>query len=206
MFINDYLRPSASALGNAYVRSASSANGHRLHGGTRGDRPELHFGLGKWQEGNLHSQSGTARHRIWDERKQHCPTLTADEITHIVANAKGRYRVAAALLAGSNMRISELLALRIEKHVSDDRSTLFIRQQRRKRGGGVTDTLKTPAADRDIDLHSALAKMVDEYIGDRNEGFLFETENGKMLSPVHVTVFYGRPRQNDSPRSARPLQ
>jgi integrase len=85
------------------------------------------------------------------------------------------------------MRISELLALRIEKHVSDDRSTLFIRQQRRKRGGGVTDT------DRDIDLHSALAKMVDEYIGDRNEGFLFETENGKMLSPVYVTVFYGRP-------------
>jgi integrase len=118
-----------------------------------------------------------------NKRKQHCPTFTADEITHIVANAKGKYRVAAALLAGSNIRISELLALRIEKHLSDDRSTLFIRQQRRKQGGGVTDTLKTPAADRDIDLHSALAKMVDEYIGDREEGFLFETENGKMLSP-----------------------
>ena len=24
---------------------------------------------------------------------------------------------------------------------------------------------------------------MDEYIGDREEGFLFETENGKMLSP-----------------------
>jgi integrase len=118
-----------------------------------------------------------------NKRKQHCPTLTADEITHIVASAKGRYRVAAALLAGSNIRISELLALRIEKHISDDRSTLFIRQQRRKRGGDVTDTLKTPAAVRNIDLYSALAKMLDDYIGDGEEGFLFETVNGKMLSP-----------------------
>jgi integrase len=25
--------------------------------------------------------------------------------------------------------------------------------------------------------------MLDEYIGDRKEGFLFQTENGKMLSP-----------------------
>jgi integrase len=118
-----------------------------------------------------------------NKRKQHCPTLTADEITHIVASAKGRYRVAAALFPGSDIRISELLALRIEKHISEDRSTLFIRQQRRKRGGGVTDALKTPAANRDIDLHPALASMLDEYIGDRKEGFLFQTENGKMLSP-----------------------
>jgi integrase len=34
-----------------------------------------------------------------------------------------------------------------------------------------------------IDLHSSLAKIMDEYIGDREEGFLFETDNGKMLSP-----------------------
>jgi hypothetical protein len=34
-------------------------------------------------------------------------------------------------LAGSNIRISELLALQVEKHISDDRSPLFIRQQRR---------------------------------------------------------------------------
>jgi len=118
-----------------------------------------------------------------NKRKQHCPTLTPGEITHIVANAKGKYRVVAALSAGSSTRISELLALRVEKHISGDRSTLFVRQQRRKRGGGVTDALKTPAADRDIDLHSSLAKMVDEYIGERKEGFLFETANGKMLSP-----------------------
>ena len=87
------------------------------------------------------------------------------------------------LMSRSVHRRTRTPPLRIEKHVSDDRSTLLIRQQRRKQGGGVTDTLKTLASDRDIDLHSALAKIVDVYIGDRKEGFLFETENGKMLSP-----------------------
>ena len=65
------------------------------------------------------------------------------------------------------MRISELLALSIEKHISDDRQTLYIRQQRKKDGSGVTDVLKTPAACRDIDLHSSLAKMLDDFIGER---------------------------------------
>jgi integrase len=89
----------------------------------------------------------------------------------------------AALLAGSDVRISELLALRIEKHISDDRKTMFIRQQRSKKGNIVKLTLKTDAAYRDIDLCSALAKMLDAFIGDRKKGFLFQTRSGKMLSP-----------------------
>ena len=88
-----------------------------------------------------------------------------------------------ALLAGSNVRISELLALRIEKHISDDRKTVCIREQRSKKGNVVKFTLKTDAAYRDIDLCSALARMLDDYIGDRKEGFLFETRSGQMLSP-----------------------
>ena len=117
-----------------------------------------------------------------NKRKQHRPTLSGEEMTYIVTNAKGKYQTGAALLAGCDARISELLALRIEKHVSDDRLTLFIRQQRGKKGG-VKDTLKTDAAYRDIDLHSSLAKMLDEYIGNRTEGFVFQTQNGNMLSP-----------------------
>lgn len=118
-----------------------------------------------------------------DKKKQHRPTLTASEMTQLVANAKGRYQMGAVLLAGSSVRISELLALRIEKHISDDRKTLYIRQQRRKNGKGVSDVLKTPASNRDIDLHSSLAKMLDDFIGDRKSGFLIETENSTMLSP-----------------------
>jgi integrase len=95
----------------------------------------------------------------------------------------GQVQMGVSLLAGSNVRISELLALRIERHISDDRTTLYIRQQRKKDGSGVTDVLKTPAACRDIDLHSSLAKMLDDFIGDRKSGFLIQTENGTMLSP-----------------------
>jgi integrase len=116
------------------------------------------------------------------KRKQHRPTLLGEEVTHIVVNAKGKYRVGSALIAGCNVRISELLALRIEKHISDDRSMLYIRQQRGKKGG-VKHTLKTDAAYRDIDLHPSIAKMLSDYIGDRKEGFLFQTRNGNMLAP-----------------------
>jgi integrase len=116
------------------------------------------------------------------KRKQHRPTLSVEEMTYVVANAKGKYQTGFALLAGGNVRISELLALRIENHISDDRGALFIRQQRGKKGG-VKKTLKTDAAYRNIDLHPALAKMLSVYIGDRKEGFLFQTRNGNMLSP-----------------------
>ena len=118
-----------------------------------------------------------------DKKKQHRPTLTGEEMTQLVANTAGRYQMGAALLAGSSVRISELLALRIEKHISNDRKTLYIRQQRKKDGSGVTDVLKIPAACRDIDLHSSIAKMLDDFIGGRNSGFLIQTENGTMLSP-----------------------
>jgi len=83
----------------------------------------------------------------------------------------------------ADCRQEEVLALRIEKHISNDRQTLYIRQQRKKDGSGVTDVFKTPAAYRDIDLHSSLAKMLDDFIGDRENGFLIQTENGTMLSP-----------------------
>lgn len=117
------------------------------------------------------------------KRKQHRPTLSGEEMTHVVANAKGRYQMGSALLAGSNVRISELLVLRIERHLSDDRSTIFICQQYSKKGNKIKPTLKTDAAYRDIDLHPALANMLSDYIGDRKEGFLFQTRNGEMLSP-----------------------
>jgi integrase len=61
--------------------------------------------------------------------------------------------------------------------------TLYVRQQRKTDGSGVTEVLKTAAACRDIDLHSSLAKVLDGFIGDRESGFLIQTENGKMLSP-----------------------
>jgi hypothetical protein len=78
------------------------------------------------------------------------------------------------------------LALRIDKHMSNDRKTLNIRQQRKKDGRGVTDVLKTPAACLDIDLHCSLAEILDDFIRGRNSEFLIQTENGTMLSPENL--------------------
>lgn len=37
-----------------------------------------------------------------------------------------------------------------------------------------------------VDLDPSLAKMPRDFIGDRKEGFLFQTENGTMLNPQNI--------------------
>jgi integrase len=112
--------------------------------------------------------------------------LEPEEVESILSKCKRSiYRMVAALLAGTGIRISELLALEIGKHISADCSIISIRQQRGK-WGGIESTPKTDAGFRDIDLCHHLAKMLRSYIGDRESGFLFETEGGKMLSKENL--------------------
>ena len=121
-----------------------------------------------------------------NKREQHRPTFTAKEISFITANAKRLvYQVLFALLAGSGLRIGELLALEIGKHLSTDCSVLYIRQQR-NRWGQIQPTAKTEAGFREVDLHRALASMLRSHIGQRESGFLFESRDGTTLWPSTV--------------------
>jgi hypothetical protein len=61
-------------------------------------------------------------------------------MTYVVANAKGRHQKGSTLPAGCDVRISELLALRIEKHLSDGQSRLYERQQHGKKGNKIKPT------------------------------------------------------------------
>jgi integrase len=45
---------------------------------------------------------------------------------------------------------------------------------------------KTDAGIRDIDLAPALAALVKKYIGNRTNGFLFETSSGLPMSPRNI--------------------
>ncbi|MBZ5701437.1 MAG: hypothetical protein LAN84_06280 [Acidobacteriia bacterium] len=63
---------------------------------------------------------------------QHPPTLTGEEITQILVLATGRYRVLYALLAGTEMRISEALGLEVGKQLIEDGP---FRQQSAERAG-----------------------------------------------------------------------
>jgi hypothetical protein len=62
---------------------------------------------------------------------------------------------------------------------------MFIRQQRSEKGTIVPYT-QTDAGKRDIDLHHLLAALVRWFIGTRTSGFLFETSNGAMFSPLNI--------------------
>jgi integrase len=118
-----------------------------------------------------------------NKREQHRPTLTAKEVVHIITGCKRTsYRVAMILLVATGIRIAELLALEIGKHISLDCTVLYIRQQRTRKGEIVT-TPKTEAGYRDVDVHRLVAKLLRQYIGGRKSGFLLETKTGKMLWP-----------------------
>jgi integrase len=121
-----------------------------------------------------------------NKREQHRPTFTAKEVVHIIRSCKRAiYRVAVVLLVATGIRIAELLALEIGKHISPDCTVVYIRQQR-SRKGEIVPTPKTDAGYRDVDVHPLMAKMLREYIGKRKSGFLFETETGNMFSPGNL--------------------
>jgi integrase len=120
------------------------------------------------------------------QREQHRPTLERDEVETILRKVKRPvYSTVVALLAGTGLRISELLALEIGKNISPDCTVLSIHQQRDK-WGGIEPTPKTDAGFRNVDLCPALAEKLRGYIGDRKSGFLFETDNRTMLSPKNL--------------------
>ena len=112
------------------------------------------------------------------KNEQNTPTFESDEIETILSAAKTRYQVLYALLAGSGMRISEVLGLEVGKHFSASCSIVHVRQQRSKKGNGIEPYPKTDSGVRDIDLAPALAALLMDFIGNRKSGFLFHTSSG----------------------------
>ena len=75
--------------------------------------------------------------------------------------AKELFRVLYCLLAGSGLRIAEILGREIGKHFSDDSSIVYVRQQRSKKGHTIEAYPNTDAGIRDVDLHPDLAVLVN---------------------------------------------
>ena len=67
-------------------------------------------------------------------------------------------------------------------HLSKDCSIITINQQRGRKGR-IEAYPKTDAGCREVDVYPSLAKMLRDFLGDRKQGFLFESENGTMLNP-----------------------
>jgi integrase len=89
-----------------------------------------------------------------------------------------------ALLGGTGLRAGEAIGLEIDKHISEDFRTLYIRQKVRRTK--LELFLKTDAGRRDVDLCPALAAVLKAYVGDRTCGFLFHNRKGNFLSQTNL--------------------
>ena len=115
-----------------------------------------------------------------EESAKNQPSTDRKGMESILKEATGQYRVLYGLLAGCGpLRAGEALGLEIDKHISEDRRTLYIRQKAKR--GIIQSYLKTQNGERDVDLSSELTKMLKEYIGTRTSGLLFCTSTGAQL-------------------------
>jgi integrase len=115
---------------------------------------------------------------------QNTPTFPAAVMTALAAWKYKRERMVFILCGSTGMRIGEALALEIDKHFSLDFQTITVLQK--VRHCKVEDRLKTSSALRKVDLHSSIATLLKEFVGQRKSGFLFCSRNGKPLASSNI--------------------
>lgn len=113
---------------------------------------------------------------------QHQPTFTAETMSAIVEKADGQEQVLYALLAGSGLRVGEVLGLEI-RHLSTDCRTIIVEQSCWQ---GDIQTPKTKNAYRQVDLCTSLADFLRAFVGDRQSGLVFSNRAGKPLSQTNI--------------------
>lgn len=107
------------------------------------------------------------------------PCFSADTVSGIVQwEGSPCERMLFVVAATSEARISELLGLEIDKHISPDCATLRV---------------KTLNSEREVDLHSAVADLLQRYIVGRTSGLLFSTPSGKPLHLASILKFHLHP-------------
>lgn len=119
-----------------------------------------------------------------DKEKQNTPSFSAEVMSGL---AKWRYRqpqMLFMLCGATGLRIGEALGLEIDKHISSDFLTISIEQKARH--CNIESRVKTNSAVRKVDIHSSVADLLREFIGERRSGFLFHSRRGKPLSSSNI--------------------
>lgn len=119
-------------------------------------------------------------------KKQRRPTFTAKEMTALLSKAEGQYLMIYFFCIVTGLRVSEAVAIEIDKHIEPDCSIIYVRQQRGKNEDRVKKHLKTESGCRDVDIHPDAAAILRNFVGDRRSGFLFHTANGTMFDPGNI--------------------
>lgn len=154
---------------------------------------DAHFRLVKWIVSSLLDEKGEPIYvRQWnydfldlpivDPRTMNTPCFSGEIVSGLARWRYPREQMIFILAAASGARISELLGLEIGRHISPDCLTLEIKQQAYR--CRIVPHVKTNASYRKIDLHLSVARMLEEFIGQRTAGLLFCTANGTPLADV----------------------
>ena len=111
------------------------------------------------------------------KREQRRPKLAKEGVTAVIASCTTAWeRMLYILCPAGGMRIAEVLALDIDKHISPDCRVIKVRGQVKE--NTIVSYLKTDAAYRDVDLCPEAAELLRNYIGTRH-GLLFPSKTGK---------------------------
>ena len=119
-----------------------------------------------------------------EKSRQNTPSFSSEIVTGLAKWKKPKERMLFVLCGAGGFRISEVLGVEIDKHISPDFRTIRVRQQARH--CKVREKLKTPNALRDADIHPDIAALLKALVGDRKSGFLFASRNGKPLSASNI--------------------
>jgi integrase len=106
---------------------------------------------------------------------QHTPMFSGEDVTKIIAEAKGQAQVAYILFAASGLRAGELFGLEV-KHFTGNMITVA-----QSVWEGRIQTPKTVNAFRQVDLHPTVAAILRDFIGGRKQGFVFQTHTRTPL-------------------------
>jgi integrase len=106
---------------------------------------------------------------------QRRPSFTGEELTKLIARVKAREQMVLILFAASGLRAGELFGLEVRHFLGN-----AVQVQQSVWSGDI-QTPKTKSAYRIVELHSSVAAMLRNFIGERKEGFIFAARNGSSL-------------------------
>ena len=106
---------------------------------------------------------------------QRTPMFTGENVAKIIAEAENQARVVFALFAASGQRAGELFGLEV-KHFAGN--TVTVDQSVWE---GHVQAPKTKNTYREVDLHPSVADLVRAHVGNRKDGFIFQTEEGTSM-------------------------
>jgi integrase len=115
--------------------------------------------------------------------EQRTPSVVGHQMSLIVYRAQGQFRVMFALNAATGLRFGEILGLRIE-NVLDDCTRLCIIEKLWKKE--QQNFLKTTNGKRFVELHSSIAAMLRELVGQRKSGYVFCKSTGEPLDQSNI--------------------